>query len=265
LRDLLQRSAALLRAQSAALFGNLLAVTPMVFMLAISMFFIEGRPIMSGGKAYATLHSLSLFGVTPLFAAFTGVLLWLASVVAGFADNWFALRCLRDSIAHHRRVVHAIGPLRAERWAAWLERNVAGIAGNVALGVLLGMTPAMAQFFGMPLDVRHVTLSMASLTAAATSLGWQVLEMPQFWLAVAGVAAAGLLNVAVAFCCALGLAMRARDVPRRTRRLTYRAVLRNWALRPLEFLLPVALSRVSASEIEQVSEQAVVPEEEKIN
>ncbi|HTH45108.1 MAG TPA: preprotein translocase subunit TatB, partial [Oxalicibacterium sp.] len=260
MRTLLTRAAALLRAQWAAVFGNLLAVVPTVVAMALAVWFIGGRPVMHEYRADATLHSLSLLGVTPLFAAFTGVLLWLAGLIAGFADNWFALRRLRESIAHHRRVVHALGPHRAERWAAWLERNAASIAGNLALALLLGMTPSVAQFFGLPLDVRHVTLSAAALTAAAFSLGWHVLTTPQFWLAVAGVVAIGLLNVGVAFTCALGLALRARDVSRRTRRMAFRAVWRRWLLRPAEFLWPVAVVPVAVTEVEQEPESEPEPE-----
>jgi site-specific recombinase len=246
LRELLARIAALLRSQAAAVFGNLLAVTPTVVALSLAFFYIADRPIMSAQKAQATLQSLSLIGVTPLFAALTGLLLWLASLTAGFADNWFALRRLKESIAHHRRLVHAAGPHRAERWAAWLENNIAGIVGNVTLAVLLGMTPVIAQFFGLPLDVRHVTLSTATLTAAVVSLGWQVFATPQFWLAVAGILAIGLLNVGVAFACALGLALRARDVPKRVRRLVFRAVMRRFTLSPNVFFWPAGQDSLSA-------------------
>lgn len=238
MRDLLTRAAALLRAQWAALFGNLITVVPTVLILSLTVWLINDRPIMREFRAHATLHALSPLGVTPLFALLTGVLLWLAGLIAGFADNWFALRRLRDSIAHHRRVVHALGPNRAERWAAWLERNVAGIASNLALAALLGLTPPVAQFFGLPLDVRHVTFSVAALTAAAFSLGWHALATGEFWLAVTGVVAIALLNIGVAFSCALTLALRARDVPRRLRRMAFHAIWRRWLLRPMEFLWP---------------------------
>jgi site-specific recombinase len=239
LRALLARATALLRAQSAAVFGNLMTAVPIMAALAFAMLLIFGRPLISVEKAYATIHSLSLLGITPLFAAVTGVLLWLASLFAGFTDNWFTLRRLKESLAHHRRLIHALGAHRAERLADWLERNVAAIAGNLALAVLLGMAPVIAQFFGVPLDVRHVALSAAALMAAVGSLGWDVVTMPQFWLACAGVVSIGLLNVGVAFACALALALRARDVPKRTRRLVFRAVLQRFALRPAVFFWPV--------------------------
>lgn len=238
LRALLQETVYLLRSQAAAVFGNLTAVIPAMLAISLAILMLSGAPMMPADKASATLSSLSIVGVTPLFAAFTGILLWISSLFAGFADNWFALRQLREGLGHHRRLVHALGAARAQRWAAWLENHLAGIVGNVSLGILLGMTPAVAQFFGLPLDVRHVTLSTGALTAAASSLGWSVFALPEFWLALCGIGLIGLLNVGVAFSCALALALRARDVPRRVRRVVFRSVLRRFAASPRSFLLP---------------------------
>ncbi|WP_211441678.1 site-specific recombinase [Collimonas humicola] len=240
LRALLTEIAQLLRSQAAAVFGNLIGVIPAMLLMSGLILLATDAPMMTAEHARASLHSLSVIGPTPLFAAFTGILLWLSSLASGFADNWFALRRLREALAHQRRLVYVLGAMRAERWADWLDRNVAQIAGNVSLGLLLGMTPVLAQFFGLPLDVRHVTLATGSLTAAAGSLGWEVLAAPQFWLAVAGIASIGVLNVGVSFACALTLALRARDVPARIRRLVFRAVLRRFSASPRSFLFPEA-------------------------
>ncbi len=238
MRELIAESGRLLRSQSAGIFGNLLAVVPMAAALcALGWFALGGLP-MSAETARQSVASLSLVGPTPLYAALTGVLLWLASLAAGFADNWFALRRVREVVSNHRRLVHGLGALRAQRCAAWLERNVATIAGSLALALLLGMAPVVAAFFSLPLDVRHVTLAAGTLTAAIFSLGWQALMTPAFWLAVGGVAITGLLSVAVAFACALALALRSRDLPRRARNIAMRAVLRRFVVRPLFFILP---------------------------
>ncbi|NKI69039.1 preprotein translocase subunit TatB [Collimonas pratensis] len=240
LRALLTEIAQLLRSQAAAVFGNLMGVIPVMLLISGLIMLSADAPMMTAEHARASLHSLSVIGPTPLFAAFTGILLWLSSLASGFADNWFALRRLREALAQQRRLVYVLGAMRAERWAGWLDRNVAQIAGNLSLGLLLGMTPVLAQFFGLPLDVRHVTLATGSLTAAASSLGWEVLAAPQFWLAVAGIASIGVLNVGVSFACALTLALRARDVPARIRRLVFRAVLRRFSASPRFFLFPEA-------------------------
>lgn len=121
---------------------------------------------------------------------------------------------------------------------AWVERNVAGLGGNVALGVLLGMTPVVAGFFGLPLDVRHVTLSTGSLALAVSTLGVSTLATPAFWLAVAGIAAIGALNLGVSFALALWVAIRATGARALSRRRVYRAVLARFAAAPRDFLLP---------------------------
>ncbi|RJG01662.1 site-specific recombinase [Noviherbaspirillum sedimenti] len=238
LRGLLQETAWLLRSQAAAVFGNLIAVIPVMAVLAGAVLLFTGTPPLDPAKAQASLQSLSLFGMTPLYAALTGGLLWLSSLVASFVDNWFALRQLRASLAHHRRLVHALGAARAERLARWAERHVSSLAGNLSLAFLLGMGPVVMQFFGLGLDVRHVTLSTGTLVAAAASLGWASMASSEFWLAVLGIAAIGLLNVGVAFGCALALALRAREVPDRIRRLVFSSVLRRFARSPRSFLFP---------------------------
>jgi site-specific recombinase len=263
LRALVLEIAWLLRSQSAAVFGNLMAVIPAMIAISFTIAAFSGAALMPVEKAHASLHALSLFGPTPLFAALTGVLLWLSSLVAGFADNWFALRQLRDALACNRRLVYALGAARAARWAQWLENNVAGIAGNVAIGILLGMTPVLAQFFGLPLDVRHVTLSTGTLTAAVMSLGWDTLATPEFWLAVGGIAIIGLLNVGVAFSCALALALRAREVPARIKRVVLRTVWKRFCASPFSFLLPEKNDAGSAAQADASLTEQQNQDEEK--
>ena len=105
------------------------------------------------------------------FAAFTGVLLWLSSLFAAWMDNWFVLHQLGPALANHRGSHRWFGPTRARHMAVWLERNIAGLAGNISLGLMLGIIPVVAVFFGLPLDVRHVTLSTGQVTAAFAALG----------------------------------------------------------------------------------------------
>ncbi|HJU70600.1 MAG TPA: preprotein translocase subunit TatB [Paucimonas sp.] len=238
LRALLAEAAILLRSQAAAVLGNLVAVVPTMVALSLAIFMLAGAPVMSPQKAHASLNGLSIAGLTPVFAAVTGVLLWMAGMAAGMADNWFALRQLRAALTHHRRLAFALGTARAERLARWLERHIASIAGNLSLAVLLGMTPVIAEFFGLPFDIRHATLAAATLAAATASLDWQVFALPAFWLALGGVMIVPLLNIGVAFACALSLALMARDVPARIRKIVFRTMARAMATSPRWFLLP---------------------------
>jgi site-specific recombinase len=237
LRALHAEVAMLLRSQAAAVFGNLLGLAP-ALLAGAGLAWLFGASLVDAQGAREEIGALSLVGPTPLYAIFTGVLIWLAAVVASLADNWFALRRMREALASHRRLVYALGSLRARRFAAWAERHVAQVAGNLALALLFGLAPAVAHFFGLPIELRHVTLAAGRLLIAAGAIGWRIVLEPAFWLALAGVLAAGLFNVATAFGCALWLALQARGLPTPARRRVLRAVLRRFLAAPSAWLLP---------------------------
>jgi site-specific recombinase len=48
-----------------------------------------------------------------------------------------------------------------QRISAVLQRNLGAWATSIVLGCLLGFTPVLGHYFGLPLDIRHVTLSLA--------------------------------------------------------------------------------------------------------
>lgn len=53
---------------------------------------------------------------------------------------------------------------------------------------VLGLTPALLDFLGPPLEARHVTLSSGQLGAALGALGTPLLAEAVFWWCVAGIA-----------------------------------------------------------------------------
>jgi site-specific recombinase len=191
-----------------------------------------------GAKAAKTIDSISILGPSAPFAAMTGVLLWLSSVLAGWVDNWFAFRRLGPAIAGHRRLVYLFGPSRMQRAADFLSREIAGLTANISLGFMLGLVPVVFAFFGLFVEVRHVTLSSGQLAAAVVALGWDVVLGAPFWLAVAGIAAIGMLNVGVSFALALNVAIGARASPGLGRGAVYRAIVGRMASDPKSFLFP---------------------------
>ena len=71
---------------------------------------------------------------------------------------------------------------------------------------MLGLVPAFAGFFGLMLEVRHVTLSAGQLGAACAAVGWNVVYEPALWWAVASLPLMGALNLLVSFYLAFRLA-----------------------------------------------------------
>jgi site-specific recombinase len=235
LQALVALIARICRSQLAAALGNLGLVIPSAWLFDLWWRRRTGHPFLSESAATHSLHSLHpLHSGTIGFAVLTGVLLWLSSLGAGWLENWATYRRIPEAIAEHRlgRVVGR-GTMR---WLAdKLRRGMSGIGGNIALGALLGMVPVIGRFLGLPLEVRHVTLSTGSLTLAASSLGSAASHaMPA---AACGIVIIGMLNFGVSFLLALGVALRARAVERGGARLLL-AVVRRFARSPAEFVFP---------------------------
>ncbi|MFN9066243.1 MAG: hypothetical protein ACK5V3_03375, partial [Bdellovibrionales bacterium] len=122
-----------------------------------------GHAFLPEEKALKVFQDFSIFGPTPIYAAFTGILLWISSLIAGWFDNWFAYHRLSQALSENRRRICILGAAKARYMASFLKRHMAGLTGSISLGVLLGLSPAWLQFCGINLDVRHVTLSSGAL------------------------------------------------------------------------------------------------------
>ncbi|MEO8119190.1 MAG: site-specific recombinase [Rhodoferax sp.] len=229
----------LVRSQVAAVVGNLALVAPCVLLISLALAQILGKPVIDVAEAEHVLHSLSLLGPSLLFAAFTGVLLFASSIIAGWSENWFVLHRLDSAMRYNPRITAALGVARARRWARFMRDNISGLASNISLGFMLGLVPAFAGFFGLGLEVRHVTLSAGQLAAASATLGLDVLRQPLFWWCLAAIPLTAMLNVGVSFCLAFQLALRAHNVSGVNRSRIRSAIWARWRSMPLSFFWPV--------------------------
>jgi len=228
----------LIRSQMAGIIGNLAVVAPVVVGIQALSWWLLGQPLLSDKTAHYTLDHLTLLGPTAWFAAFTGVLLFLSSLIAGWVENWFVLHRLDSALRWNPRIRSRLGAARAERWADWWRHNISGLAANISLGFMLGLVPVFAKFLALPLDVRHVTLSTGQIMAALGTLGWPALYEPTFWWCVAAIPVTGMLNVGVSFALALRVAIRSRGVQVKDRGRLWRAMGRRLLTQPLSFVLP---------------------------
>lgn len=237
-RRFVDEVANLFRSQVASIVGNIGLVIPVVALISLFMMLITGGAMVDETKAHQVLNDIHLLGPLALYAAFTGVLLFASSIVAGWVENWYVFHNLDSAMQHNPRFTAVLGRERAARWADFMRRNISGLAANISLGFMLGLVPAFMAFFGIGLDVRHVTLSAGQLTAAAVALGWDVFRESAFWWAVAGVLVIGPLNLGVSFYLAFRLALQAQSVSEVNRQLIRAAIKRRIRAAPLSFLLP---------------------------
>lgn len=227
------------RSQFAAVVGNLGMVIPAALAMNFAILALTGKAFLDGETAGYVVHSLNPIGSgTLIFAAFTGVILWASSIIAGWLENWWVYRRLPEAIAQHRTLNRMFGAKRCQSFSRLLSRNISGFGGNVSLGFLLAGTPVFAKFFGLPLDVRHVTLSTGALVLAGCSLGPEAVMTKDFGLAAIGILSTGALNFGVSFALALAVALRARNVALADVVGLGRALIVRLVKQPGSFILP---------------------------
>ncbi len=245
--DLVDLIAAITRCQVIATLCNVLFSVPFGIALDLVWQLLTGHGTLGPDTAAQTIASLHpIRSGTLLFAALTGVYLWVSSMADGWTANWSAYRQFPQALADSPRVQRVLRPARARRLAAVLDRHIGGIAGNLTLGFLMGFTPMLFAFMGLGLEVRHVTLSSASLGLA---VGAQIADHQLRWgplgWAMLGIVGIGALNFGVSFVLALRVAARARGLDAQQRQAVWRAVLEAFRIRPSRFLWAPHKGRVA--------------------
>ncbi|HEY8270911.1 MAG TPA: site-specific recombinase [Pseudobdellovibrionaceae bacterium] len=228
----------LIRSQFIAILGNIYAVIPTMIVLSFAWLLAFHSPLITPDQAHHALQSFSILGGMAPYAAFTGVLLWFSSVIAGWMDNWFAYHRLSSAISQNRRMIFVFGESGAKRIALYFKKNISGFSGNISLAFFLGLIPAIGTFLGLPMDIRHVTLSSGALTSSLVTLGWSSFSSWEFWLAAIGIMVCGFLNVIVAFSMSMFVAIRARRIQLPQRKQIYKALMKRIKKQPFGLFYP---------------------------
>ena len=250
-----QYGASISRTQLAAALGNIFAVSTgaVIFnLLWLRNFHTPYLPANQAQKVYLSLRPLA--SATAIDAALTGVLLWLAGLIGGWCENFAVYHRIPASIAQHR-LGHTIGAGTMQKIAGWVDRNISSWSTSISLGYLMGFTPVFFEFFGLPLDVRHVTLNTGMFAFAAARFGPSAFRQEWLYSAMVGIAIMFVLNLGVSFAIASFVALRAYDVGHKERRSILRYVFKQMVSSPLQFLFPVqpkpAASEGPAEDIER--------------
>ena len=238
LEDFVDEVTHLVRSQVAAVFGNVFMVVPAVLLVNALIALALGHPMISQDSAHHVLESLTLLGPTLLWAAFTGVVLFSSSMIAGWVENWFVLHHIGSAVQHNPRITAVLGNERAARWSAFMRLHISGFASNISLGFMLGLIPAFTGFFGIELELRHVTLSTGQLAAAGASLGLDAFRHAALWWSMASIPLIGALNLGVSFYFAFRLALQAHNVSKLDRARIRAAIWARWRSHPLSFFIP---------------------------
>ncbi len=224
--------------QLAAALGNVLAVSigalffERLWLLVFSQSYLAHE---SATHVYETLDPMA--SGTAFYAAVTGVILWMAALAGGWFENFAVYYRLTDAVAQHP-LGFSVGQARMKKISRSLQRNLGGWSTSIVLGYLLGFTPIIGKFFGIPLDVRHVTLSTGTLALAVAHFGARSMGRTWFYQAIAGIAVIFVLNLFVSFSIAAYVGLRAYDVSGREQWEILRYLFVQGLKSPLRFIWP---------------------------
>jgi site-specific recombinase len=164
-----------LRTQVFGALGNLAFVIVAAYAFHWIYILATGHAFLDQASARATLESLHPWRTATLpYAAFTGLLLWVSTLAAGATASWFRP----------------------------FSKTTASALFNVFLGAFLAFTPVMGRALGVPLDVRHFTLSGGMVAISAATLGLKPALQVGLASAFMGTILIGFLNFTVSFGCA---------------------------------------------------------------
>jgi site-specific recombinase len=204
--------AQIIRSQFISLTGNLLMVLPVCFLIAWSFARFFSTRIFSYETAEAQLTSNHPFlSGSLIFAAVTGVYLSLSGLITGYYDNKVVFSEIPKRIRDHRKLQRILKPKRLEKLSLFVEKNTGAIIGNVFLGMILGCTRNFSQFLGLPIDIRHITISAGNFGIAMGSL--EKYDLAFVLTVFCGILVIGIINIAVSFLLSFYMACRSRNVP----------------------------------------------------
>jgi site-specific recombinase len=232
--------------QLAAAIGNVVAVSvgAVLFEVLWKVIFRESYlPELHAAHVYDTLNPFA--SGTALFAIETGVVLWLAALAGSWVENAAVYYRLAEAVAQHP-ATSRWGEAFSRKMSRIVKHNVGGWATSIVLGYLLGFTPVFGGFFGLPLDIRHVTLSSGTLALAAARFGTVTLGNRWFLHAVVGIIVIFVLNLSVSFTIAALVALRAYDVAPREQWTILRSLITGVLRSPLRFIVPAYIEDETA-------------------
>ncbi len=237
LGPLVEQVARVIRSQLAAVVGNLGMVIPGTIAINVVVRLLTGHWLLDAEYAHKIVGKHHPFGSATIpYAMLTGVFLWAASIAGGTMENWFVVNKLHEAIASSRGLRNIFGSERTVRFSKFLLNNISGFAGSIGLGMFLGLSPVLGLLVGVPIEVRHVTFATGQLAFSGMTMGSEGVLRPEFLWALSAIGIIGLCNFGVSFALSLFVALRAREVGALAQFGLFRAVLRRFLHKPLDFI-----------------------------
>ena len=232
------------RSQIASFAGNLLVVFPVTYLLALCYKLIFGFKLAEGAAAAKLLedqhpwHSLSI-----LYACFTGFFLFLSGIIAGYVENNVVYGKIPERLKTHPILQFTLVPKRLNNLVHLVKNNAGAIAGSISLGFFLGFAGPIGHMTGLPIDIRHITISAGNTAIGFYGLDHQV-TIGYLLTIILGVLIIGFLNFLVSFTLAFAVAVKSRGIHLRNYPEFLGILFRYFRRFPADFIRPPKQVRI---------------------
>jgi len=228
----------LFRSQFIAFVGNVFGAFPVSMLLAIGMSYLSGYNIATK-KSLHLLEDLNIWH-TPVFlhACIAGIFLFLSGIIAGNVASVNNFNNFYYRLSEHPFLKGFFGKVRMQRVANWMQQKWPSVVSNVWFGVFMGSAWAIGHFFGLPLDIRHITFASGNLAYGLYGMNF-IISLENILWCILGIGIIGFGNFIVSFGLSLWIALRSREVPASELKYLGRCVWRAFKARPRAFFFPV--------------------------
>ena len=228
----------LFRSQFIAFVGNVFGAFPVSMLLAIGMSYLSGYNIATK-KSLHLLEDLNIWH-TPVFlhACIAGIFLFLSGIIAGNVASVNNFNNFYYRLSEHPFLKGFFGKVRMQRVANWMQQKWPSVVSNIWFGVFMGSAWAIGHFFGLPIDIRHITFASGNLAYGLYGMNF-IISLENILWCILGIGIIGLGNFIVSFGLSLWIALRSREVPASELKYLGRCVWRAFKTHPRAFFFPI--------------------------
>lgn len=233
-----QLFARIFRTQFIAFVGNVIIAFPVALFIIWFAEFSTGHNLATSKATkmitdLSPIHSLALF-----HAAIAGFFLFLSGIISGSVSNRNKHYQVPYRIQENPFLKQTFGIQRTTKFANWIDRNWAGIISNMWFGIFLGSMSSLGIFFGLNLDIRHITFASGNFAIGLYGSNFNIPFWTFFW-SILGIGCIGFINFIVSFTLSMLLAFRSRNIPLSELRLLNKSIWNYFKKAPLNFFFPL--------------------------
>ena len=228
----------LFRSQFIAFVGNVLLAFPVALAIIYGLEVIlkQNLAMDKAGKLLMDLNPFESKAI--LHACIAGFFLFISGIIAGNVSNNAVFFQIPKRIEKNPSLNYFLGPKIAKRLANYYAKNWGGIISNFWFGIFMGATAPIGLFFGLDLDIRHITFAAGNLALGLYGKDFNVTAYT-FWISFVTVFLIGFFNFLVSFGLSMFLAFRSRKVNFGEVRLIIAEITRYFFRNPLRFFIPL--------------------------